>query len=99
MANLHTIPTAATPIERILSRFDRAKLEAFITVAIELLDAANDPDLEDDDPPEANGDELDGINSEDDFWPHSHGWKQEAGCPISDPGGCEHDGREPEDHY
>lgn len=32
---------------------------------------------------EIDGDELDGINSEDDFWPHSpylHG----PGCPISD---------------
>ncbi len=90
------LPTAATPIECIMSRFTRDQLADFIEVAISLLDVSNDPDLEEDDPSEANGDERDGINSEDDFWPHSHGWKQEAGCPISDPGGCEHDGREPE---
>lgn len=46
------LPTAATPIERILSRFDRQQVADFIEVAISLLDVANDPDLEDDDPAE-----------------------------------------------
>jgi len=42
---------AATPIERILSRFDRQQIADFIEVAISLLDVANDdPDLEDGDP-------------------------------------------------
>ena len=42
---------------------------------------------------EPNGDELDGSMGEDDF--HlQHGIDGGAGCPVSDPGGCEHDGRE-----
>lgn len=45
----HLLPTAATPIERILSRFDRQQIADFIEIAISLLDVANDPDLEDDD--------------------------------------------------
>lgn len=49
-------------------------------------DLCGDTDLE------ANGDELDGNASEDDFMYHG-GWG--PGCPIADPGGCEHDGREP----
>lgn len=79
MATPHALPTAATPVERILSRFDRKQIEDFIEVAISLLDAANDPDLE------PNGDELDGSGcAEDEFWPH---WQRgmAAGCPISDP--------------
>ena len=31
----------------------------------------------------ANGDELDGSNAEDDWWPHSH-WNAGPGCPIAD---------------
>lgn len=51
MATAFPLPTAATPVERILSRFDRKQLEDFIEVAISLLDVANDdPDLEDSDP-------------------------------------------------
>lgn len=51
MATAHRLPTAATPVERILSRFDRQQLADFIEVAISLLDVANDdPDLEDSDP-------------------------------------------------
>ncbi|MBB3990856.1 hypothetical protein [Croceicoccus naphthovorans] len=46
---------------------------------------------------EPNGDELDGNLGEDDFCPHRPGmWGGGVGCPISDPGGCEHDGREEE---
>lgn len=54
---------------------------ALIEALIAELDGRQpDPDLE------PNGDELDGINSEDDFWPH---WQSgmAAGCPVSDPGG------------
>ena len=36
---------------------------------------------------EANGDELDGDGAEDDFMDHGENWKQELGCPVSDPGG------------
>jgi hypothetical protein len=47
-------------VARILSQFDRPKLEGFIAVAIGLLDVLDgDPDEE------ANGDELDGTCAED----------------------------------
>ncbi len=59
MATLHALPTAATPVERILSRFDRKQIEDFIEVAISLLDVANDPDMEEDDHSAYNGDEGD----------------------------------------
>lgn len=81
------IPPAA--VLRVLAQHSRKHLEGFIEVAITLLDLADgDPDQE------PNGDERDGSTAEDDWWPHGR-WKGEAGCPISDPGGCEHDGREP----
>jgi hypothetical protein len=93
MGALIPIPGAATPVERILSRFDRAQLEGFIAVAIDLLDIADgDTDVE------LNGDEADGTGGEDDFIDHHTlvGDWGNAGCPVSDPGGCEHDGREPD---
>ncbi|OJY68608.1 MAG: hypothetical protein BGP16_05005 [Sphingobium sp. 66-54] len=44
-------------VAAILARYDRASLEAFLSVAIDLLDAMDgDPDVEDDDP---SGDTLD----------------------------------------
>lgn len=75
------LPFPATPrmpaVARILARYDREKLEAFISVAIDLLDALDpNPDVE------LNGDELDGSMGEDDFN------KQRAsgpGCPLADP--------------
>ncbi|WP_230291027.1 hypothetical protein [Croceicoccus sp. Ery5] len=51
------------------------------------------------DAPEANGDERDGSMGEDDFCVHNTGGDYGAGCPVADPGGCEHDGREPDDGY
>jgi len=82
MATAYPIPAAATPIERILCRFDRKQIEDFIEVAISLLDVANDPDLEEDDPTEANGDEHDGNPAEDEFCVHRGSG---PGCPIADP--------------
>jgi hypothetical protein len=83
-------------VARILSRFDRDQLAGFIAVAIDLADAMDgDPDNEDADPPEGNDDEQDGSSgAEDEFITHL--WAQGAGCPVADPGGCEHDGREPD---
>lgn len=46
---------------------------------------------------EPNGDERDGSLGEDDFHVQNTGGDYAAGCPIADPGGCEHDGREPAD--
>jgi hypothetical protein len=92
MGALIPLTAAASPVERILSRFDRAQLEGFIAVAIDLLDVADgDNDLED------NGDELDGTAGEDDFHTQRANWKAQPGCPLADPGGCEHDGIEPDD--
>ncbi len=80
MGALVKLPTAATPADRILARFNRDQLAGFIEVAISLLDAADpDPDAED------SGDERDGINSEDDFWPHLDNGHRGPGCAISDP--------------
>jgi hypothetical protein len=46
---------------------------------------------------ELAGDETDGVGAEDEpcgwFEGRHNGYA--GGCPISDPGGCEHDGREP----
>jgi hypothetical protein len=53
MGVVHPFPNATTPVERVLSRYDRRQIEGFIEVAIGLLDLADgDPDLEDDDPDE-----------------------------------------------
>ena len=53
-------PAALPPmpaVARILSQFDRPKLEGFIAVAIGLLDVLDgDPESEEDDPAEDNGD-------------------------------------------
>jgi hypothetical protein len=92
MGALASSPFAATPIEQILSRFDRAQLEGFISVAIELLDIA-DGDLD----VEPNGDELDGDMSEDDFCWQNANWIGAPGCPVSDPGGDPLDDGEAED--
>jgi len=83
------------PVLRLLGDYDRKKLESFIEISIALLDYYDgNPDAE------ANGDELDGIYCEDEFadmnsFPNAGG----PGCNISDPGGCEHDGREHEDGF
>lgn len=65
-------------------------LAQFNYAAIDLMDALSvDADIE------PNGDEADGTGAEDDFieWGDGGG----PGCPVSDPGGCEHDGREVDD--
>ena len=53
-------------------------------LAQQIIDHLDDVDGDTD--VEPNGDELDGNRSEDDFMDHGEGWKQEAGCPIADPG-------------
>jgi hypothetical protein len=57
---LNSSPLPMPAVARILSRFDREQLAAFMEVAVELIDVMEgDPELEDDDPAEANGDEAD----------------------------------------
>jgi hypothetical protein len=104
MATAFKLPTAATPVERILSRFDRQQIESFIEIAIGLLDVANDPDLEEDDPTEANGDELDHSGDESD-WSRPE-WRQRGGgefrtsrheqsnSSVMDAAGCPEDAEE-----
>lgn len=70
-------PPRIPAVARILSQFDRPKLEGFITVAISLLDVM-DGDADE----ESNGDELDGDKSEDEFMDHA---ANGPGCPIADP--------------
>lgn len=82
------LPPAA--ISRLLTRYSREQVEAFTQIAIDLLDLADgDPDLEE-------------TDTEDAFVlsPHTLGFSEGRGpgCEVSDAGGCEHDGREPEDH-
>jgi len=94
---LVTLPPHFAPmpaVMRTLAQFDRTSLEGFISVAIGLLDVLDgDQDIE------LNGDEQDGdLHAEDAFESFSS-IGAVAGCPISDPGGCEHDGREPEEGY
>lgn len=57
------------------------------------------------DAPETDGDEEDGTGAEDEFatrYKAGAAWMTGKhigpGCPISDPGGCEHDGLEPESY-
>lgn len=87
-----TLPGMIPPmpaVARILSRYDRGKLSAFVAVAIDLLDVLDgDPDTE------PSGDETDAA------WPELHG----VGCPKAlrfptedseddDPAGaCDEDG-------
>jgi len=94
-----TLPGTIPPmpaVARILSRYDRGKLAAFVTVAIDLLDVMDgDPDLEEDDP--SGVADEDGINTL--VGDGSFLGQRGPGCPISDPGGCEHDGGEPPARY
>ena len=81
----------APAVMAILARFDRQTLEAFLTVAVDLLDLADgDPDMEE------TGDEQDGSLAEDEPAARFAEMGNGPGCDVSDPGGCEHDGREPE---
>lgn len=70
-------------------RFDRNTLAGFVEVAVAILDCSDgDPDVE------LNGDETDYSHSEDCFIKFGVRPGAHPGCPISDPGGCEHDGQE-----
>lgn len=92
--------TPAPAVMRTLSRYKRPQLEGFIEIAINLLDFVDgDPDREDDDPREDDGDAQDGNFAEDDFARfNTLGlWEHGPGCPISDPGGCQHNDLEPDE--
>lgn len=84
-----TIPPGADRVGALLtiaSALDAAEIGAAIDALIDRLDASErDPDEE------ADGDELDGNGSEDDFMFHGGSG---PGCPLTDPGGFD---REDED--
>lgn len=70
----------AAPVMRILSRFDRSKIEAFAEISVALLDLL---DGDADEETCATEDDFTPIPAEVDFGP---------GCPIADPGGqCDED--------
>ena len=69
MGRIETFPsiTPMPAVARILARYDRAKLEAFLSVAIDLLDTLDgEPDIECDDPPEDSDVSEDDDPAEDD---------------------------------
>lgn len=73
-------------VARILARFERNQLAGFIAVAIDLLDTLDgDIDLQE------SGDCEDEVFTE---TARRYAATLGAGCPIGDPGGCQHDGRE-----
>lgn len=88
-------PISSEALLRALPDFPRDLLERLVESAIDRLDRADgDPDVE------LNGDEAHGTSGEDDFIDRGQGFVGPCsgpGCPVSDPGGDEHDGREPED--
>lgn len=80
------------PVLQIMTRYSRAEIEGFISVAIGLLDLKDgDPDVE------ANGDEEDSTQAEDEAGGHTR-YGGGPGCSISDPD-HEHDGREHEEGF
>ncbi|QNE04680.1 hypothetical protein [Croceicoccus marinus] len=107
--NLHRFTNSAVPLARddlesmlaavIAMQTATGEMALILTAAIDRVDG--DPDLEPE-PNEGNGDEEDTGFAEDEYasdlkagaaW--ASGEHIGPGCPISDPGGCEHDGREP----
>ncbi len=97
----HFAPVLPAAVSRVLATFNRAQVEGFIAIAIDLLDladAAADPDVPlfaagrhdgapgDIDDAEDDGDAEDHDSAEDDFIPHSG---DGAGCPLADPGGLD----------
>ena len=102
-AGVVTLPGAmpAMPaVSRILARYDRSKVEAFVSVAIDLLDVLDgDSDLE------PSGDEQDGSFAEDEEAARLARAGDGPGCIVADPdaavddGGCDdiNDDREQEE--
>lgn len=95
--HIHFGKPAALPLDLLLSMIPslpRPALDRLVERAIAHLDERDgNSDLE------LNGDELDGTGGEDDFINYGGfaGIWSGAGCPVGDPGGCEHDGREPDE--
>lgn len=80
------VPPGRDSLATHFARLTSEDLSAIATIAIDELDK-RDPDTD----VEANGDELDGSASEEDFGHQGENWKGEPGCPLSDPGGEQHE--------
>lgn len=104
----------AAPLMRMLSRYDRAKVKAFVEISISLLDLMDgDADSESNGDDEPTGDELDAAYTEwrprrprfradgsiVETFTDSEDDEDDDASEDDDPGGCEHDGREPEDGF
>lgn len=73
-------------VARILARYDRNALAAFISVAIDLLDALDgDPDVEDDDPDT----EHDGAEEQEEYF-RVYGIDQSMPISFENPGFADH---------
>ncbi len=95
MGVLHTFPAtkAHSLATALLARHSAQEIADAVEVLIDVLDAlGGDPDLEDNDP--AGQRDEDGVNTLTNDM--SFLCDTGPGCPISDPGGCEHDGCEEE---
>ncbi|MEO6151867.1 MAG: hypothetical protein ABIT09_01240 [Croceibacterium sp.] len=77
-------PAAMPAVALILARYQRPQLEAFLSIALDLLDTMDGDGDAEDDAPEANGDEEDGSMGEDDFCEHNAGTDPGPGCKLSD---------------
>lgn len=88
----HFPPAAAGRMAAaLLNRHSPHEIAEAIEVLVDVLDLmGGDADTE------ANGDELDGTNAEDEEVTAGGYGQGGPGCPIADPGACEHDGREPD---
>lgn len=96
--HIHFGKPTALPLDMLLSiipSLPRHALDRLVDRAIDQMDTEDgDGDLE------WNCDELDGTGGEDDFIDRGSGLRGlwgGPGCPVGDPGGCEHDGREPDE--
>jgi len=86
----------------VIPSLPRPLLNRLVERAIERLDEIDgDANREEDDPPEEDSEDcagLDGDEDEPDYNKRRRHCRNQygPGCPINDPGGCEHDGREPD---
>ena len=98
--HIHFGKPTALPLDMLLSiipSLPRHALDRLVERAIDHMDDQDgDGDLE------PNGDDLDGTGAEDDFIDYGGtlgvSWSG-PGCAVGDPGGCEHDGQEPDEPW
>lgn len=101
--HIHFGKPTALPLDMLLSMIPSLPRHALDRLVERAIDHMDDQDGDGDGDVEANGDELDGTGGEDDFIDRGGellgGSWTGLGCPVGDPGGGEHDGREPEEPW